>query len=235
MTATRTRPHECARRVLAGCLGTLVWSAAFPAPEVNSMAELLTKAVQLEVAEKKRDPASIHFEYRVTNGLAEPIYLLDRPSVDVHGGGMVIREHFANVMFAEPDTVRIVRGILPLPFDRNVARRTPTFLTKVEPGQTAMRSLQIPLPLVERRSYFSDDEKPSGVKKPVSRVQFELAWTEFRPGMVIGQRKLDSGPEAVLEGRWAPPYQRVLTATIPIAPTELMLHSEPFERVALVQ
>jgi hypothetical protein len=199
------------------------------------MAEPLTKAVQLEVAEKKREPSSIQFEYRVTNGLTEPIYLLDRPSADVHGGGMVIQEHFANVMFAEPDTVRIVRGILPLPRDRNVARRPPTFLTKVDPGQTAARLLQIPLPLVERRSYYSDDEKPSGIKRLVSHVQFELAWTELRPGMTIGARTLDSGPESVLEGRWAPPYQRVVTATIALAPTELMLHSEPFERVGLVQ
>ena len=199
------------------------------------MAEPLTKAVQLEVAEKKREPSSIHFEYRVTNGLTEPIYLLDRPSADVHGGGMVIQEHFASVMFAEPGTVRVVRGILPLPLDRNVARRAPTFLTKVEPGQTAVRSLVIPLPLVERRSYYSDDAKPSGVKKTASQVQFELGWTELRPGMAIGVRTLDSGPEIVLEGRWAPPYQRVLTTTIPISPTELVLHSEPFERVGLVQ
>jgi hypothetical protein len=199
------------------------------------MAEPLAKTVQLQVTEKQRDTASIQFEYRVINGLAEPIYLLDRPSADVHGGGMVIKENFANIMFAEPDIVRIVRGILPLPLDRNVARRAPTFLTKVDAGQTVVRSLQIALPLVEQRSYFSDDEKPSGVKKTVSQVRFELGCTELRPGMQIGQRVLDSGPEAVLEGHWASPYQRVLTATIHIAPTELRLHSDPFERVELIQ
>ncbi len=199
------------------------------------MAETLAQAVQLQVTETRRDTTSIQFEYSVTNGSAEPVYLLDRPSSDVHGGGIVLNEDFANVMFAEPDTVRIVRGILPLPLDRNVARRAPTFLTKVEPGKTAVRSLTIGLPMVERRSYYADDEKPSGRKKLVSKVRFELAYTELRPGMKIGERKLASGPESVLEGRWAGPYQRVLTVTIPIAPTELMLHSDPFERAALVQ
>ena len=199
------------------------------------MAETLTKAVDLQVAEKSRDATSIQLEYRVANGTAEPVYLLDRPSQDVHGGGMVIVENFANVLFAAPDAVRIVRGILPLPLDRNVARRAPTFLTKVEAGQAAVRFLQIALPLVERRSYFSDDEKPTGVKRLVSKVRFELAYTELRSGMKIGERKLDSGPEALLEGRWAPPYQRVLTFTFAIAPTELMLHSNPFDRTELVK
>ena len=74
---------------------------------------------------------------------------------------MVVVENFAHVMFAEPDVVRIVRGILPLPLDRNVARRAPTFLTKVEPGQTVVRSLELPLPLREQRSYYVDDEEPS--------------------------------------------------------------------------
>ena len=117
----------------------------------------------------------------------------------------------------------------------NVARRTPTFLTKVEAGKIGVRSLPIALPLVERRSYVSDDEKPTGVKRQVSKVQFELAYTELRPGMKIGERTLASGPEALLEGRWDPPYQRVLTFTLAIAPTELMLHSDPFERAALIQ
>ena len=233
MTATRIRRHERAARFFAGCLPIL--AGPFLGREMNGMAETLTKTVHLQVAEKRRDATSIQLEYRVANGSAEPIYLLDRPSADVHGGGMVIKENFANVLFAEPDIVRIVRGILPLPLDRNVARRAPTFLTKVEPGQTAVRLLQIALPLAEQRSYYADDEKPSGVKKTVSKAQFELGYTELRPGMQIGERKLDSGPEAVLEGRWTAPYQRVLTATIPIAPTELLLHSGPFERAALIQ
>ncbi|HEX7590614.1 MAG TPA: hypothetical protein VF375_01580 [Candidatus Limnocylindrales bacterium] len=199
------------------------------------MAETSTKAVEMQVSEKRRDATSIQLEYRVANGTAEPIYLLDRPSQDVHGGGMVIVENFANVLFAAPDAVRIIRGILPLPLDRNVARRAPTFLTKVEAGQAAVRSLQIALPLVERRSYFSDDEKPTGVKRLVSKVRFELAYTELRPGMKIGQRTLASGPEALLDGRWDPPYQRVLTFTFAIAPIELMLHSDPYERAELVQ
>jgi len=199
------------------------------------MAEASAKAVRLDVAEKRRDDTSIEFEYRVTNGSAEPIYLLDRPARDVHGGGMVVEEHFAHVMFDEPDTVRIVRGILPLPLDRNVARRAPTFLTKVEPGQTVVRSLTLPLPLREQRSYYVDDEEPSGKTKKVSKVRLELAYTEPRPGMQIGERKLDSGPEMILDGRWDPPYQRILVATLPITPTELQLHSEPFERATLVQ
>ena len=233
MTATRTRGHERAARFFAGCLPIL--AGPFLGREMNDMAETLTKAVELQVAEKRRDATSIQLEYRVANGTAEPIYLLDRPSRDVHGGGTVLQEDFANVMFAEPEIVRIVRGILPLPLDHPVARRAPTFLTKVEPGQTSVRSLRIGLPLIERRSYYADDEKPSGVKRLVSKVQFELAYTELRPGMKIGERTLDSGPEALLEGRWTPPYQRVLTFTLAIAPTELMLHSDPFERKELVR
>jgi hypothetical protein len=116
-----------------------------------------------------------------------------------------------------------------------VARRAPTFLTKVEPGQTVARTLRIPLPLTEERSYYAPDPKPSGITRVVTTVRFELAYTELRPGMVIGERTLDSRTEAVLEGRWAEPYQRVLTAVTPIAPTELMLHSEPFERAELIQ
>jgi hypothetical protein len=202
---------------------------------MTGMAEASTKAVRLDVAEKRRDGTSLELEYRVTNSGAEPIYLLDRPSQDVHGGGMVVMENFAHVMFAEPDVVRVVRGILPLPLDRNVARRAPTFLTRVDPGQTVVKSLELPVPLREQRSYYVDDEEPSGRTKTVSKVRFELAYTEPRPGMKIGERKLASGPEMILDGHWEPPYQRVLVATLPIAPTELQLHSEPFERATLVQ
>jgi len=202
---------------------------------MTGMAEASTKAIRLDVAEKRRDDTALELEYRVTNGSAEPIYLLDRPSQDVHGGGMVVVENFAHVMFAEPDVVRIVRGILPLPLDRNVARRAPTFLTKVEPGQTIVRSLELPLPLREQRSYYVDDEESSGATKTVSKIRFELAYTELRPGMKIDERKLASGPEMVLDGHWDPPYQRVLVDTIPIPPTKLQLHSEPFERATLVQ
>ena len=233
MTAKRIRGHERAVRFLAGFLPIL--AGPFSGREMNSMAETLTKSVELQVAEKGRDATSIQFEYRVANGTAEPVYLLDRPSRDVHGGGTVLQEHFANVMFAQPDIVRIVRGILPLPLDHTVARRAPTFLTRVEPGQTAARALRIGLPLMERRSYYADDEKPSGVKRLVSKVRFELAYTELRPGMKIGERTLDSGPEALLEGNWTAPYQRVLTVTLAIAPTELMVHSDPFDRNELVQ
>jgi hypothetical protein len=202
---------------------------------MTGMAEASTKAVRLDVTETRHDDKSMTLEYRVTNGGSEPIYLLDRPSRDVHGGGMVVMEHFAHVMFAEPDTVRVVRGILPLPLDHNVARRAPTFLTKVEPGQTITRSLELPLPLREQRSYYADDEEPPDAKKKVSRIRFELAYTEPRPGMQIRERKLESGPEMVLDGHWEPPYQRVLVATIPITPMELQLHSEPFDRATLVQ
>jgi len=199
------------------------------------MADTLTRPVRLDVAEKQRDPRAIQFEYRVANGMTDAIYLLDRPSVDVFGGGMVVKEDLVNILFAEPDIVRIVRGILPLPRDRNVARRAPTFLTKIEAGQTVVRSLRVPLPLTEERSYYAPDAKPSGITRVVTTVRFELGYTELRPGMVIGERTLDSRTEAVLEGRWAEPYQRVLTAVTPIAPTELMLHSEPFERTELIQ
>jgi hypothetical protein len=202
---------------------------------MTGMAEASAKTVQLHVTETRHDERSIVLEYRVTNNGSEPIYLLDRPARDVHGGGMVVMDQFAHVMFAEPDVVRVVRGILPLPRDHNVARRAPTFLTKVEPGQTVARSLELPVPLREQRSYYADDEEPSGIKRKVSKVRFELAYTEPRPGMQIRERKLDSGPEMVLDGRWDPPYQRVLVATIPIAPTELELHSEPFDRATLVQ
>ena len=233
MTAKRIRGHERAARFLAAFLPIL--AGPFLGREMNSMAETLTKAVELQVAEKRRDAMSIQLEYRVANGTAEPVYLLDRPSRDVHGGGTVLQENFANVMFAQPDILRIVRGILPLPLDHTVARRAPTFLTKVESGQTAVRALRIGLPLIEQRSYYADDEKPSGVKRLVSKVRFELAYTELRPGMKIGELILDSGPQALLEGRWTPPYQRILTFTLAIAPTELMLHSDPFDRTELVQ
>lgn len=233
MTRMRIRGHERAARFFAGLLPIL--ASLFLAREMNSMAETLTKAVELQVAEKRRDATSIQLEYRVANGTAEPVYLLDRPSRDVHGGGTVLEADFANVMFAGPDVVRIARGILPLPLDHTVARRAPTFVTKVEPGETAVRSLRIGLPLIERRSYYADDEKPSDVKRLVSKVRFELAYTELRPGMKLGQRTLASGPETLLEGQWAAPYQRVLTFTLAIAPTELMLHSDPFDRTELVR
>jgi hypothetical protein len=220
---------------IAGCLVTAILVGPFWVREVNGMAETNLKNVELQVTETLRSADTIQFEYRVRNGTSEPIYLLDRPGRDVHGGGVVLDLNFANVLFTEPDTVRIVRGILPIPLDRGVAKRAPTFLTKVDPGQTAVRSLSIPLPLIEKRSYYSDDEKPTGTKRTVSRARLELGFTEPRPGMGVKEWVLPQGPELVLEGHWAPPYQRVLTATIPISPTELRLHSEPFERAELIQ
>ena len=75
MTATRIRGHERAVRFLAGFLPIL--AGPFLGREMNIMAETLTKAVELQVAEKGRDATSIQLEYRVANGTAEPVYLLD--------------------------------------------------------------------------------------------------------------------------------------------------------------
>src|SRR4029453_2287459 len=131
MTATRARCHDHAPRVLACSLAVALLLGSPWTEEMTGMAEASAKTVGFDVTETRHDDRSIVLEYRVTNNGSEPIYLLDRPARDVHGGGMVVMDQFAHVMFAEPDIVRVVRGILPLPPDHNVARRAPTFLTKV--------------------------------------------------------------------------------------------------------
>ena len=71
MTATRTRGHERAACFLAVCLPILC--GPFWGREMNVMAETSTKAVEMQVSEKRRDATSIQLEYRVANGTAEPI------------------------------------------------------------------------------------------------------------------------------------------------------------------
>jgi hypothetical protein len=117
-------------------------------------------------------PDALRIRYTVHNQGRDDLYLLDRlPAAPVDAP-----EAGAYVCWRGRATVLVLRGIAPLPTDRDVKVRVVPLGTLVPPGTKAERLLQLALPLSEQGPY--DPPLPPGSGTPDSashvflRVQF---------------------------------------------------------------
>jgi len=162
-------------------------------------------------------PDALQIRYTVHNGGRDDIYLLDRLAAapaDAHGAGVY-------VCWRGRSTVLVLRGIAPLPTNRDVKVRVVPLGTHVLPGQKAERELLLALPLAEQGPYDPPQPPESGAPDLAShvvlRVQFLRGSADgfvAEPGPVGGTFRVRArntvGQAESLESEIAVPPLRVL-------------------------
>ena len=99
--------------------------------------------------------SALQVHYSVTSRADHDVYVLDQlPLVDraTHKGLLDLNALY--VAFRAPAGVHLLKGIPPLPVDRSVFVRVIPLGTRLSPGATLERSLELPLPLQEQGSYW---------------------------------------------------------------------------------
>jgi len=97
------------------------------------------------------------FPYTVTNHGSSEIYVMDAtPSFDPASGSPIVDPNGAFIWLGADGFAHILRGIAPLPGDRDVDVRIIPFAARLPPGETLERRLEVPLPLAETSPYYDD-------------------------------------------------------------------------------
>jgi hypothetical protein len=145
-------------------------------------------------------------DYRLSNDGREPIYVWD--VMVGHGEkGQVVDPDTAYVFWEAPETVRIVRAVLPLPPDFEVAKKEVPYVRKVLPGGSVTGRIALPLPLREYSPFYPPAEKYRDVVCRKTRLQ--IGWTAEQSGMTVQPRVVGGEKVLALRGSWKGPVQFV--------------------------
>jgi len=119
----------------------------------------------------------LRLHYSVSSRAAADLYVLDAsPVAAAQGRDAVADSSSFFVCYREPSAGLILKGIAPLPVDRDIKARIIPLGTKVSPGNTLARSVDLSLPLLEQSPYYPPLE-PNAYEQVVVatvllRVQF---------------------------------------------------------------
>jgi hypothetical protein len=97
------------------------------------------------------------FPYTVTNQGSADVYVMDAVPVPDPAARRVVIDHHAAVIWLGGDGfAHVLKGIAPLPPDRDVLGSVIPLAAKLERGGTLQRVLEVPLPLAETNPYYPD-------------------------------------------------------------------------------
>jgi hypothetical protein len=117
-------------------------------------------------------PDALKLRYAVHNRGRDDVYLLDRLAAapaEATAAGLY-------VCWKGRSTVLLLRGIAPLPTDRDVKVRVIPLGTLVPPGQKAERELLLALPLPEQGPYDPPLPAESGTAETATRVVLRVQY-----------------------------------------------------------
>jgi hypothetical protein len=107
--------------------------------------------------EPSRVGTKLVFSYKVTNHAKADIYVMDALAlVDPTGKQAIASRDNAVVYLMGNGHAHVLKGIAPLPTDRNVIQRIIPLAARVPAGAALTRQITIPLPLAETSPYFPD-------------------------------------------------------------------------------
>lgn len=117
-----------------------------------------------------KENLSVIFELR--NKSKDDIYVLDifpiydletmKPSVDLNN---------TVVVWDEAEGVRLIRGLPPYPREKSMSVFYTPYSSKISPGGTLKRNLELPLPLLEFNPYYSPLERDKYDPITVSKIK----------------------------------------------------------------
>jgi len=118
--------------------------------------QLFVRDVTLE-CQPTRVGSKLSFPYTITNSSDVDIYVMDAvPGVDPSTRAAVADRNSVVIYLMSDGRAHVLRGIAPLPTDRQVYMRIIPLAVKLAAGATLTRQLEVPLPLAETSPYFPD-------------------------------------------------------------------------------
>lgn len=158
-----------------------------------------------------REGGSFLFPYTVTNNGTADIFVFDAvPTIDPATRQAKANPDRVTIALAEDGYAHVVKGIPPLPPDRDVAVQIIPLAAKLPPGGSLQRSLRVPLPFAETSAYFTDltlrQYEQVDIKGVIFAVQFLRATL---PGLAAAPDAFGSELYRVVAPNTAAQAQRV--------------------------
>lgn len=126
----------------------------------------------VEQAEKK-----LIVSYELANNGKDDIYLLDiLPLYDLETRQPRVDLNHSVLIWDEPNGVRLIRGLPPYPQEKDMSAYITPHASKILPGKSLKRKIELTVPLVESNPYYSplehDQYEPDTVRKMKLYVHF---------------------------------------------------------------
>jgi hypothetical protein len=123
-------------------------------------------------------PDRLRLSYAVTNKREEDLYVLDFipffPYSDLKSRKTVPDFRVVTLRREGAAGARILKGIPPVPFGRSVNARIIPLGTKLPPGETLERALELALPLREQNPYDPETAETAYREAAVSRLRLTV-------------------------------------------------------------
>lgn len=180
-------------------------------------------------AKAEKTENELLIKYEVENRSEQNFYLWDRMIGFDGSGKKIIDRDSAYVFYEEPDTVRIMRAVLPLPETREIGKKEIPFVREFPAKSKLQGTIKLRLPVEEFSPYFEPLKEENAEKIKCSEIRLIIGWTPFREGMQITERTLGNDKVFAIRGAWSPPYQETVERKIPID-VDLLIYKTEFER-----
>lgn len=171
------------------------------------------------------------FPYTVTNHGASEVYVMDAlPSVDPATRQASVDPHAAVIWLGADDFAHILRGIPPMPEDRDILGHVIPLAARLPPGGTLQRTLEVPLPLAESSPYYPDLPVRQYV---LTDIQGVVLAVEFLRETVEGFRAKPSATAPDLYDVWSRDLVRQVeqvSCTIPSRQLQILKRPGEFPR-----
>ena len=141
-------------------------------------------------------------EYEIENHSDQILYLWDK-MVGYKGSEQIIDEELAYVFFEEPKTIRIVRANLPLPFDRDVARKEIPFARAVKAKSKVTGKIVLPVPVKEFSPFYKRITEENNRIQHCQEIRLLIGWSELKEGMQIQERTVGGEKVLAIRGGWS--------------------------------
>jgi hypothetical protein len=178
--------------------------------------------------EVKQDKDNIVISYELKNQSHNPVLAWDLMSGEASGSETII-DDLAYVCFEEPKTLRVVRGVLPLPLDRDVYQKEIPYARTIEPMSSVTGRIVLPLPLEEYNPYYEPTVPENEKEVEIREIRLLIAWTETQSGMVVSDADVGGKKVKMIRGAWEGPLQRLAEVTFP-AHSMLKIRTDVFDR-----
>jgi len=167
-------------------------------------------------------------EYTVKNSGTHAVYLWDVLK-DYQGQTEFINHDLAYVFYEQPATVRVVRAMLQLPFDRDIYMKEDPYVRLLPAGGTADGRIVLSTPVEEFNPFYPGPEKPEDEKEiNCDKIRLIIGGNEMRPGMVLKKDKVGDEEVLQIKGAWTP--LQLWVETTFRAPVKLKVRQDPFDR-----
>jgi hypothetical protein len=172
------------------------------------------------------DNSKVSIKYRLHNPGSAPIVVWD-VMVNQGPNGEFVDPTLAYASWEELQTLRVIRAMLPLPLDFDVAKKEVPFVRVVAPGEAIEGRIELSKPAREYNPFYG----PATVTRNVActKIHLIIGWSEQKPGMTISKRRVAGQEVLAVRGGWAAPAQRWAEMLFGV-PITLTVRADNFDR-----